>query len=102
MNKTKTQHIDEMRLSTKQTLEKIRKSPGYTEVAAAFDHEYEVARAMEKARRQAKLTQSQIAERMGTTQSAVSRMATSNVTIASLARYFEACGAKLKISALFT
>ena len=102
MKKCTNQHVEQMRRDTKTTLEKIRNSPGYVETAAEFDHEYEVARAMEKARRQAKLTQSQIAERMGTTQSAVSRMAASNVTIGSLARYFEACGAKLKISALFT
>jgi predicted XRE-type DNA-binding protein len=102
MKKITKQHVEQMRKDTVATLEKIRKSPGYAEVAAELDHEYEVARAMEKARKQAKLTQSQIAERMGTTQSAVSRMATSNVTIESLARYFQACGAKLKISALFS
>lgn len=101
MKKITTQQIEKMRIDTKATLEKIRNSPGYAEATAEFDHEYEVARAMEKARRQAKLTQAEIATRMGTTQSAVSRMATSNVTIGSLARYFEACGAKLKISALF-
>ena len=79
----------------------IKKRPGYAEDAAAFDLEYAIAKEMARAREKSGLTQGQIADRMGTTQSSVSRMATGRISIASLERYFEACGAKLKVTATF-
>ena len=87
--------------STEAFCDKVKKRPGYAEDAAAFDLEYTIAKEMAMAREKSGLTQSQIARRMGTTQSSVSRMATGRTSIASLERYFEACGAKLKIAATF-
>lgn len=75
--------------------------PGFRQEAEEFDREYEVARIMEDARKRARLTQAQVAERMGTTQSAVARMAKSNITLDTLTRYLKACGATLKMSACF-
>jgi predicted XRE-type DNA-binding protein len=80
---------------------RIEALPGYRDGAEEFDREYEVAKVLEEARRRSRLTQAQVAERMGTTQSAVARMAKSNITLDALARYLKACGATLKISACF-
>jgi len=87
--------------STEAFCDAVKKRPGYAEDAAVFDIEYAIAKEMARAREKSGLTQGQIARRMGTTQSSVSRMATGRVSIASLERYFEACGAKLKIVATF-
>ena len=87
--------------STEAFCDAVKKRPGYAEDAAVFDIEYAIAKEMARAREKSGLTQDQIARRMGTTQSSISRMATGRVSIASLERYFEACGAKLKIVAMF-
>ena len=94
------EEIEKARERTKALFREIEASPTYAETAAEFDVEYAIAKEMEKARRRANLTQEQVARRMGTRQSAVSRMARSNVTVASLARYFAACGSKLKVSSV--
>lgn len=80
---------------------KVEALPDYQKETEEFDREYEVAKLLDEARRRSRLTQAQVAERMGTTQSAVARMARSNITLDALARYLKACGATLKISACF-
>ncbi|MEI6645681.1 MAG: hypothetical protein WCP12_06555 [bacterium] len=45
MKDNANQHIQQLRMATRNTLDKIRNSPGYIETAAEFDHEYAVARA---------------------------------------------------------
>ena len=80
---------------------RVEAMPGYAEYAEEFDGEYEVAKLMESAREHAKLTQAQVAERMGTTQSSVARMAKTNLTLATLARYLKACNARLKVAACY-
>lgn len=76
-------------------------------VKAAYDaleDEYTALRAILSARREAGLTQAQIAERMGTTASAVSRLEGSlssekhSPSFATLRKYAAACGKKLVIS----
>ncbi|RQR66530.1 XRE family transcriptional regulator [Burkholderia sp. Bp9002] len=70
----------------------------------ALDDEYTALRAILSARRDAGLTQAQIAERMGTTASAVSRLEASlssekhSPSFATLRKYAAACGKKLIIS----
>lgn len=78
---------------------KVAAMPEFAEVSGEFDREYEVARVMESARKHAKLTQAQVAEKMGTTQSSIARMLRTNITIDTLARYLRACNANLKIAA---
>ncbi|WP_231753705.1 helix-turn-helix domain-containing protein [Burkholderia savannae] len=77
------------------------------DVKAAYDSlddEYAALRAMLAARREAGLTQAQVAERMGTTASAVSRLEASlsserhSPSFATLRKYAAACGKKLVIS----
>lgn len=93
--------LEEAIARTEKLDNEIKANPDYQRYAADFDREYEVTLIMEKARKRAKLTQAQVAERMGTTQSAVARMAKKNISIDALARYLKACGATLKISACF-
>jgi ribosome-binding protein aMBF1 (putative translation factor) len=79
-------------------------NPAVKEAYDALDDEYSALRAILSARREAGLTQAQIAERMGTTASAVSRLEASltsekhSPSFATLRRYAAACGKKLVIS----
>lgn len=76
----------------------IRAQPGFRQVSDDFDVEYEVARQMQAARAQAGLTQADLARRMHTTQSVVSRIESGvNVSIETLARFAEACGSRLQV-----
>ena len=76
----------------------IRAQPNFRRVSDEFDVEYEVARQMQAARAQAGLTQTDLARRLHTTQSVVSRMESGvNVSIETLARFAEACGSRLQV-----
>ncbi|RDE10553.1 helix-turn-helix domain-containing protein [Pelagibacterium lacus] len=63
------------------------------------DAEFAVVEALVRARMRAKLTQAELASRIGTTQSAIARLEGGNVSpsIATLQRYAKATGARLKI-----
>lgn len=72
------------------------------EVAAAYaeaDAEFRVIEAMLRARAEAGLTQEALAERMGTTQSAVARLEGGRVspTVETLRKYAKAVGKRLKV-----
>ncbi|WP_207003398.1 helix-turn-helix domain-containing protein [Trinickia mobilis] len=79
-------------------------NPAVKEAYDALDDEYSALRAILSARREAGLTQAQIAERMGTTASAVSRLEASltsekhSPSFATLRKYAAACGKKLVIT----
>ena len=69
---------------------------------AAYDAlapEFDLARCLIAARAASGLSQAEVAERMGTKQSEISRIesARQNITIAKLARYAQAVGARLEI-----
>lgn len=55
-------------------LAKAKQRPGFTEEYESLELEYALASQMLKARTQAGLTQDAVAERMGTTKSAISRL----------------------------
>lgn len=79
-------------------LDKLLDNP---EVKAEYDKlepEYALVREMIKARKRARLTQDQVAERMGTTKSAVARLesATHKPSLRSIERYAAAIGHKLE------
>lgn len=89
---------------TKADTERLLAKP---EVRAAYDpleDEYSALRVLLSARREAGLTQAEIAERMGTTASAVSRLEASlssekhSPSFATLRKYAAACGKRLVIS----
>ncbi|CAB3750425.1 helix-turn-helix domain-containing protein [Paraburkholderia humisilvae] len=89
---------------TKADTEQLLEKPGVRAAYDALDDEYSALRVILSARREAGLTQAQIAERMGTTASAVSRLEASltsekhSPSFATLRKYAAACGKRLVIS----
>lgn len=81
-------------------LARARARPGFHEAYAALELEYELASQLLKARARAGLTQDAVAERMGTTKSAISRLEGSGKhapSLATLQRYAEAVGCNLQV-----
>ena len=81
-------------------VEKAAKRKGFVEAYDALALEYQLANQMLKARSRAGLTQDAVAERMGTTKSAVSRLesaAKHAPSIATLKRYANAVGCELQV-----
>jgi DNA-binding XRE family transcriptional regulator len=74
--------------------------PGFKEAYEALELEYHIASQMLRARSRAKLTQDAVAEKMGTTKSAVSRLESAGKhapSLSTLKRYAEAVGCELKV-----
>lgn len=81
-------------------LEKASKRKGFDEAYAALQLEYQLVSQMLKARSRAGLTQDAVAERMGTTKSAVSRLESAGKhapSLATLKRYASAVGCELQV-----
>ncbi|KAF0163136.1 MAG: helix-turn-helix domain-containing protein [Rhodocyclaceae bacterium] len=81
-------------------LEKAAKRRGFGEAYEALGVEYALAHEMLAARARAGLTQEAVADRMGTTKSAISRLESAGKhapSVASLKRYAAAVGCTLKI-----
>ncbi|MBO2971057.1 helix-turn-helix domain-containing protein [Burkholderia pseudomallei] len=84
--------------------ERLLAKPGVKAQYDALEDEYSALRAILTARQDAGLTQAQVAERMGTTASAVSRLEASlsserhSPSFATLRKYAAACGKRLVIS----
>jgi DNA-binding XRE family transcriptional regulator len=81
-------------------LAKARSRRGFSKVYDALELEYQVADQMLKARSRAGLTQDAVAERMGTTKSAVSRLESAGKhapSLATLKRYASAVGCELQV-----
>ena len=99
----KTKKVAEMRKNWETLAAEIEAQPGYAEAAEMFDREYEVAVELNKARERAKLSQKELAARLHTTQSVISRMESgrANVSLAKLQSYAEACGGRLEIKIAF-
>jgi ribosome-binding protein aMBF1 (putative translation factor) len=78
-----------------------RTRPGFTEAWEALDEEYSALAALITARKTSGLTQEDLAARMGTTKSAVSRLESSfrgakhSPSFATLQKYAHACGKRL-------
>jgi transcriptional regulator with XRE-family HTH domain len=81
-------------------LAKARARKGFTEAYDALELEYAVASQMLKARSRAGMTQDAVAERMGTTKSAISRLEAAGKhtpSLATLKRYAAAVGCELQV-----
>lgn len=81
-------------------LARARKRRGFQEAYEALETEYQVAKELIAARASAGLTQDAVAQRMGTTKSAVSRLERSGMhtpSIGTLQRYAEAVGCDLEV-----
>ena len=90
--------IEKMKAAQAKQAQQIRNLECYEDVSQEFNLEYELAKELHEARTQAHLTQSEIANRMGTTQSVISRIERgSNVSVETLARYAKACGKHLEV-----
>lgn len=70
----KTKKIEVIEWQPEQDLAREMKNPAFKAAYDELDEEYAILRAMLEARKRSKLTQAQIAKRMGTTTSAISRM----------------------------
>ena len=83
-----------------QFLAKARERKGFNEAYEALELEYQLVNQLLKARARAGLTQDAVAERMGTTKSAVSRLEAAGKhapSLATLKRYAQAVGCELQI-----
>ena len=78
---------------------RLMEDPAFREEYASADSEYALIEAMIRARTAAKLTQAELAERLGTTQSAIARLEGGRVSpsYATLRRYAEATGTRLTV-----
>lgn len=78
----------------------MAEDPEYRVAYEAMAEEFALIRAMMKARKRSRLTQAEIADRMGTTESAVSRLESGRAkpSTRTLERYAAATGHRLKIS----
>ena len=77
-----------------------RKDPAYIRQYDALEEEFALAAALIKARADAGLTQEELAQRMGTTQSAIARLegGKSRPSTTTLAKLAKATGTKLRVS----
>ncbi len=84
----------------KEFLAKASARKGFAKAYNALELEYQVAGQMLKARSRAGLTQDAVAERMGTTKSAISRLESAGKhapSLATLKRYALAVGCELQV-----
>jgi DNA-binding XRE family transcriptional regulator len=89
-----------VRHSHPEFLAKAATRTGFVEAYDALALEYQVANQMLKARARAGLTQDAVAERMGTTKSAISRLESAGKhapSLATLKRYAQAVGCELQV-----
>lgn len=81
-------------------LAKVKARKGFTEAYEALEFEYKVVSQMLKARTRAGLTQDAVAEKMGTTRSAISRLESAGKhapSLETLKRYADAVGCELQV-----
>ncbi|MEY2801896.1 MAG: helix-turn-helix transcriptional regulator [Ramlibacter sp.] len=92
-----------VRLDSKKALSKARSRSGFPEAWEALEEEYAALEALLGARKKAGLTQEELAARMGTTKSAISRLESSlrddkhSPSFATLKKYARACGKRLVV-----
>lgn len=82
-------------------LARASKRKGFAEAYEALELEYQLASQMLEARSRAGLTQEAVAERMGTTKSAISRLESAGKkhapSVATIQRYAQAVGCELQV-----
>ena len=92
-----------VRIDIKKTIAKAKMRPGFVQAWDALEEEYAALEALLSARKMAGLTQEELADRMGTTKSAISRLESSlrnekhSPSFATLKKYANACGKKLVV-----
>jgi DNA-binding XRE family transcriptional regulator len=92
-----------VRLDAKKAMSNAALRPGFIQAWDALEEEYAALDALLSARKTAGLTQEELADRMGTTKSAISRLESSlrdekhSPSFATLKKYAHACGKKLVV-----
>ena len=92
-----------VRIDSKKALAKAKLRSGFSQAWDALEEEYAALDALLSARKTAGLTQEELADRMGTTKSAISRLESSlrnekhSPSFATLRKYAHACGKKLVV-----
>jgi DNA-binding XRE family transcriptional regulator len=90
-------------IDSKKAIAKAKLRPGFIQAWDALEEEYAALDALLSARKTAGLTQEELADRMGTTKSAISRLESSlrnekhSPSFATLKKYAHACGKKLVV-----
>lgn len=87
-------------IPAKKAFAEWRKDPAFREAYEALEEEFALAAQVIEARARAGLTQVELAERMGTSQSAIARLesGTSRPSVATLEKLAKATGSKLRIA----
>lgn len=91
-------HVDVM-TTLKELKERLMEDPAFQEEYERADDEFALIEALVRARTAAKLTQVELARRLGTTQSAIARLEGGRVSpsFATLRRYAAATGTRLTV-----
>ena len=90
-----------VRIDSKKAIAEAKKRAGFTQAWDALEEEYSALSALLKARQKAGLTQEEVALRMGTTRSAISRLEGSRKhlpALTTLRRYAAVLGCDVEIS----
>jgi transcriptional regulator with XRE-family HTH domain len=89
-----------MGIPLKKVARRWMKEPGFKESYDALDEEFSLASQFIEARTRAGLTQAQVADRMGTSQSAIARLesGTAKPSLSTLKRFAQATGARVRIT----
>ncbi|MCR4942223.1 MAG: helix-turn-helix domain-containing protein [Campylobacter sp.] len=84
----------------REVLNEELKNPEFKKAYEALDDEFETIKMLVKARNEAKLTQAQVAEKMGVKQSAVARIESGvlDIKYSTLLSYIKAVGKKLVLA----
>ena len=100
LDRQKTHEADDSMTRLKDLKKRLMKDPEFREEYARADEEFALIEALVRARTAARLTQEELARRLGTTQSAVARLEGGGVSpsIATLRRYAEATGTRLTVA----
>lgn len=79
---------------------RLMANPEFREEYEKADAEFAIIESLVRARTEAKLSQAELAKRIGTTQSAIARLEGGGVSpsLSTLRRYAEATGTKLQVS----
>ncbi len=92
-----------VKLNVKAAIAQAKQRPGFCEAWDALEEEYAALDALLNARKMAGLTQEALADKMGTTKSAISRLESSlrndkhSPSFATLKKYAHACGKRLVV-----
>jgi len=92
-----------VRIDIKKSIAKAKLRPGFTQAWNSLEEGYAALEVLLSARKLAGLTQEELADRMGTTKSAISRLESSlrnekhSPSFATLKKYANACGKKLVV-----